>query len=46
MDNIMCLQPGEVLSPGQPEGIDRVCREYPFLADDDFVAANLDTWMS
>jgi dihydrodipicolinate synthase/N-acetylneuraminate lyase len=32
-----CLDPAERLSPGQAEEIDRVCRAYPHLADDDFV---------
>jgi hypothetical protein len=33
------------LSPGQVEEIDRVCRQYPELGDDDFVKENLDRWM-
>ena len=36
-----CLDPNEDLSPGQMEEIDRVCRAYPQLQDDDFVAAHL-----
>ena len=40
-----CLDPGEDLSPGQAEAIDRVYRLYPELADDDFVAANLERWL-
>jgi hypothetical protein len=32
-----CLNPTEELSPGQLEEIDRVCREYPELTDDEFV---------
>ena len=40
-----CLDPDEVLSPGQAEEIDRVCRAYPHLADDDFVRAHLDEWL-
>jgi len=43
---IWCLDPSETLSPGQAEEIDRVCRSYPELADDDFVAANLDRWLA
>lgn len=39
-----CLDPQEVLSPGQSEELDRVCRENP--NDDAFVAANLDRWLS
>jgi len=40
-----CLNPHEGLSPGQAEELDRVCRAYPSLIDDDFVAANLDQWL-
>jgi dihydrodipicolinate synthase/N-acetylneuraminate lyase len=41
-----CLDPNEDLSPGQLAEIDRVCRVYPHLADDDFVAKHLDTWLA
>lgn len=41
-----CLDPREDLSPGQLEEIERVCYEYPHLADDEFVAENLDDWLS
>jgi dihydrodipicolinate synthase/N-acetylneuraminate lyase len=41
-----CLDPHEELSPGQMEEIDRVLARYPYLADDEFVAEHLDTWMS
>jgi dihydrodipicolinate synthase/N-acetylneuraminate lyase len=40
-----CLDPREDLSPGQAEEIDRVCRLYPHLQDDEFVHAHLDEWM-
>jgi hypothetical protein len=40
-----CLNPHEDLSPGQMEEIDRVCRDYPHLNDDEFVARNLDRWL-
>ena len=40
-----CLDPGEDLSPGQMEEIDRVLAAYPHLTDDAFVAANIDRWM-
>jgi dihydrodipicolinate synthase/N-acetylneuraminate lyase len=40
-----CLNPGETLSRGQAVEIDRVCRAYPHLADDAFVAAHLEEWM-
>jgi hypothetical protein len=41
-----CLDAREKLSPGQAAEIDRVSRAYPHLADDDFVAAHLEEWMS
>ena len=41
-----CLDPRETLSPGQADEIDRVCRAYPFLADDTFVAERLDEWLA
>jgi hypothetical protein len=40
-----CLDPREELSPGQMEEIDRVCRSYPHLKDDDFVEEHLDEWL-
>jgi dihydrodipicolinate synthase/N-acetylneuraminate lyase len=40
-----CLDPHETLSRGQAAEIDRVCRAYPHLADDEFVAAHLEEWM-
>ena len=40
-----CLDPGEDLSPGQIEEIDRVCSSYPHLRDDEFVAQNIDRWL-
>src|SRR6266404_190236 len=39
--NNLCLDPRERLSPGQAEEIDRVCRAYPHLNDDAFVAEHL-----
>lgn len=41
-----CLDPAEDLSPGQAEEIDRVCRAYPHLTDDAFVAAHRDEWLA
>ena len=41
-----CLDPAESLSPGQSAEIDRVCRAYPELADDDFVRERLDRWLA
>lgn len=40
-----CLDPNEELSPGQSAEIDRVCRVYPHLQDDDFVKEHLDEWL-
>ncbi len=42
----LCLNPHESLSPGQSEELDRVCRVYPELVDDDFVAQNLSRWLA
>lgn len=38
-----CLNPKEELSDGQMEEIDRVCKAYPQLTDDDFVKSLLVT---
>ena len=46
LEGIWCLDPNEALSPGQPEEIDRVCRDYPRLVDDDFVREHLDEWLA
>jgi len=43
--NNLCLDPGDVLSPGQAEEIDRVCCAYPDLQDDEFVGAHLARWL-
>ena len=40
-----CLDPKEVLSPGQLEEIDRVYEAYPHLHDDEFVSENLAKWL-
>ena len=45
MQGIWCLNPVESLSPGQSEALDRVCRAYPHLTDDEFVAEHLDEWL-
>jgi dihydrodipicolinate synthase/N-acetylneuraminate lyase len=45
LEGIECLDPDEGLSPGQAAEIDRVCREHADLADDSFVAANLERWL-
>lgn len=41
-----CLNPNETLSRGQAEELTRVCREYPALIDDDFVAEHKDQWLN
>mgnify|MGYP001262177258 CR=1 FL=1 len=46
LEGIWCLDPDEGLSPGQAEELDRVCRAYPHLTDDTFVAAHRDAWLS
>jgi hypothetical protein len=45
LEGIWCLDPGETLSPGQKEAIDRVCAAHADLADDAFVRANLECWL-
>ena len=46
LPGIWCLNPAEVLSPGQSEEISRVHDSYPHLHDDEFVKANLDKWLA
>ncbi len=46
LEGIWCLDPNESLGPGQMSQIDRVCRQHGDLADDAFVAANLERWMN
>ena len=45
LEGLWCLDPDEGLSPGQRQEIDRVCAAHRDLADDDFVAANLERWL-
>lgn len=45
LEGIWCLDPNESLSPGQATEIDRICLNYPHLADNAFVAENLDKWL-
>jgi len=40
------LDENEGLSPGQAEEIDRIWDAYPELRDDEFIAENLDRWLS
>lgn len=46
LENILCLNPNEVLSPGQSEELDRIQQSYPWMQDDDYVKQNLDSWLS
>jgi dihydrodipicolinate synthase/N-acetylneuraminate lyase len=46
LEGTWCLDPDEKLSPGQSQEIDRVYREHADLADDAFVRANLERWLS
>jgi dihydrodipicolinate synthase/N-acetylneuraminate lyase len=46
VSSIHCLDPHQGLSPGQAEELTRVCRAYPHLTDDAFVAAHRDVWLS
>jgi dihydrodipicolinate synthase/N-acetylneuraminate lyase len=45
LEGTWCLDPHETLSPGQAEEIDRVCRAYPHLTDDAFVARHREEWL-
>ncbi len=46
LEQIRCLNThDEILSPGQSEEIERVCRAYPHLTDDAFVRENIDRWL-
>jgi dihydrodipicolinate synthase/N-acetylneuraminate lyase len=42
--SVACLDPDERLSMGQAAEITRVAKAYPWMVDDDFVAANLSRW--
>ncbi|HEY0865351.1 MAG TPA: dihydrodipicolinate synthase family protein [Lacunisphaera sp.] len=46
VESVHCLNPHEVLSPGQAEELTRVCAAYPELTDDAFVAQHLKRWLS
>jgi hypothetical protein len=45
LENLVTLDDHETLSPGQLDEIDRVCRAYPHLGDDDFVEKHRDEWL-
>ena len=46
LEGAWTLDEKEILSPKQRSEIDRVYMAYPELNDDDFVAENLDRWLS
>ncbi|GAC1429809.1 MAG: dihydrodipicolinate synthase family protein [Chloroflexota bacterium] len=41
-----CLRDDEMLSAGQGDAINRVCRAYPHLVDDGFVQGHLGEWLA
>ena len=41
-----CLNPDEILSPGQAEELDRIERSYPQLGDHLFIEQNIDRWLA
>ena len=45
MKGTWCLDENEVLSEGQAEEIERVCKSYPWLTDDGFVKENISKWI-
>ena len=46
LQTVACLDPEERLSTGQAAEITRVCRAYPELMDDRFVATHLARWLA
>jgi len=46
LEGTWCLNPNEVLSPGQAAELDRVQAGYPEMNDDDFVVENLSNWLA
>jgi hypothetical protein len=46
LENVLCLDENEVLSPGQMDEIDRVWHAYPRLRDDAFTKSHLDGCLS
>ena len=41
LEGRFCLNPEEELSVGQMEEIDRVCKNYPYMTDDEFEKISL-----
>jgi hypothetical protein len=46
LTGIWCLDETETLGPVQQAEIDRIWAAYPHLRDDDFIAENLDRWLT
>ncbi|MBQ5765337.1 MAG: dihydrodipicolinate synthase family protein [Clostridia bacterium] len=44
MKSLNCINPNEVLSPGQDTEIERIYAMYPNLVDDYFVKENIESW--
>ena len=44
MKSLNCINPNEVLSPGQDTEIERIYAMYPNLVDDEFVKENIESW--
>ena len=45
MPGTWCLDPNEILSPGQKEEIERIRTSYPALTDDQFIRENITYWL-
>ena len=45
LEGTWCLNPAETLSAGQSAELDRICANYPHLADDDYVKEHLAEWL-
>tara|TARA_R110002111_G_scaffold124457_1_gene188551 strand:- start:596 stop:1627 length:1032 start_codon:yes stop_codon:yes gene_type:complete len=45
LPSTQCLDPDEVLSPGQAAELDRICAAYPHLTDGDYVSAHVAQWL-
>jgi hypothetical protein len=45
LEEVRTLDSNETLSAGQAEKIDAIMRDYPHLADDNFVKENLQQWL-
>ncbi|HAV61852.1 MAG TPA: dihydrodipicolinate synthase family protein [Verrucomicrobiales bacterium] len=40
-----CLDPGEILSPGQADAIEGIRHQHSWMLDDEFVASHLEDWL-